>query len=769
MVWASRCCSCTPWGWFLPAVAGAVLGVLAAAGRGGRLALASLAAVVGLAGCLYGGLHSRLAPGPLAAYEDRVITLEAMVARDPEPHGRQLAVVARATAVLGEGGRTPTGGLVRFQTEFTPLAPGDRLVVRGILRRPARAGNPGELDSRRYHAARGVHWFLYPRGGFLAFEPGGPSFARWLAGLRERLRKGLGTLFTPPIAAFYRTVILGDPSAGEVPAESFRRAGVAHLLAVSGLHVGFAAAGAATLARHLRLGPVGANLMVTLVTVLYVLLAGARSSAVRAGLMAIAATWAVPLGRRHNALAAVGLAALVIVLATPAAVDDPGFQLSFAATLGLVALTGPLRESLPRRLPGRRLVAPATAAQLAVFPLLLYHYGEVAPLALLANVALVPVAGLVIPIGAVGGLIGDLLGRPLLIASAPAGVLLDGVSFCAGLPPGPVRLPPPPIALLAGYYLGLAGLAAGRRRLGVLVMTILLIWWGALAAPVNRLEVTFIDVGQGDAILIRTPAGVTALVDGGGVSRGAIQAGARDPGERVTALLRREGVRRVDCLLLTHPHTDHAGGLVAVVGAFPVGLLLEGGPAPDAAEEYLDLLAAVAEAGIPRRLVGAGDRISLGRGRSGEVILEYLWPGPADLGRPANDRSVVLVLRYGQTALLLTGDAGIEVERALLAAGVDLQAGLLKVGHHGSEGGTSREFLAAVGAVHAVISCGKYNPFGHPSPGVLARLEEAGAAVWRTDSHGAVRVASDGRRMTIRATLAPETRAVGARPGLGCR
>ncbi|HCC32495.1 MAG TPA: hypothetical protein DEQ28_01120 [Clostridiales bacterium] len=502
-------------------VAGASLAATPSRGHASYPALIALVVGAGLGGWLYTGLHARLAPLPLAAHAGGLVSLEGVLVRDPERAGAGQAVVLRVQYVGPRPGQVPVRGLVHCRLPSgIRLEVGDRLVVRGYLRRPRQARNPGEFDARMYLAARGVHWSMYPlRGNSIEVTPGSPSLPRWLARVREGVRRGLDKVFTAPAADFYRQVTLGDQVEDPELASAFREAGVGHLLSISGLHVGFVVAGTAALARRLPVSAITADLLISALTVLYVAVAGGQTPAVRAGVMTLAAVWAVPLGRRHQALAAIGLAALLIVLVAPANLHDVGFQLSFAATTGLALLAGPVARRLAA-VPGRRLVSTCVAAQLSVLPIMLYHgHGVVIP-ALLANLALIPLAGVAIPLGlllgAIAGLIPGVPGPgPALarVLSLPVDLLLAGAEWFARIPPGDVQLPALPLPLVIAIYLALLSLTGIGNRVLLLAGAVFLACYAALTVPAGPLEVTSPEADQGGATLIRCLSGKGPLVE----------------------------------------------------------------------------------------------------------------------------------------------------------------------------------------------------------------------------------------------------------------
>ena len=268
------------------------------------------------------------------------------------------------------------------------------------------------------------------------------------------------------------------------------------------------------------------------------------------------------------------------------------------------------------------------------------------------------------------------------------------------------------------------------------------IWALVLSRPTHLLKVTFLDVGEADSIFIQFPYGGNMLIDGG-------QGGRYDAGRRaLTPYFRKHGIRRIDAILLTHPHDDHVGGLPTVLRNFKVGLVLDSGQ-PHTSYSYEEFLGLVEERRIPYRVVKAGTRI---RGYEGAEI-HILNPPPTLLEgtrSDLNNNSVVLKIIYGKTSLLLSADIEAEAEERLLSYGHWLKATVIKVPHHGSRSSSSQPFLELVDPEVAIISVGRRNPFHHPSSVVLKRYQEMGIKTYRTDRQGAVIFTSDGRKFWMR-------------------
>jgi competence protein ComEC len=436
-------------------------------------------------------------------------------------------------------------------------------------------------------------------------------------------------------------------------------------------------------------------------------------------------------------------------------VGDLGFQLSFAATLGILAFTRPLLHGVPS-LPLRLdlALAGSLAAQLALLPLLAAQFQRLAPAALLLNLAAVPLSGAVLLAGlgvlAAAAVVPALAGAVGDVAWVLAHALLRSADLVRFLPALDVRVPPPPAWAVGVHVLGLLLLVRGGRRRAALPLAIALagVVAGRAAPADGRLHMAVLDVGQGDAIVLHGPSGRVWVVDAGAASDRGLNLGESVVGP----YLRQSGVRRIDRLLVTHAHPDHAGGAPFLLRSFTVGDAWEG-PAPRADATYHQLRAALAASGAARRTVTRGVR----EGWDG-VDVEVLSPArlPRAPWRVRNDDSVVVALRFGETRLLLAGD----VEGSAESSMAPWPAAVIKVPHHGSRSSSTPAFVEVVGPRLAVISAGYRNHFGHPHAEVVERYRRLGAEVLRTDVDGAITVSTDGHRLWVQTARDPRERRV---------
>jgi competence protein ComEC len=529
--------------------------------------------------------------------------------------------------------------------------------------------------------------------------------------------------------------------------QTFADAGLAHLLAISGLHVGVLSSWVLLLLRLVGVGRarwvVGAGL-----TWGYVLLLGMPAPATRAA--AFLSLYALArLRQRHPSMEAILAAALIVILfLEPSAATAVGLWLSVSAVLG-TTWAGRLMRRRRRRAPAAaRLAASSVGAVLFTAPVSAFAFGSVAPVGILSNLVAIPLSGIAVP----GVFLSLVVGGPVAGGAGVALALLERIAgLAAELPgghlagtPGPAFAAPWVLSLGAVWYVSAA--SPGRvpirvRRL--LAMSAAVVWGGvAIRAPVARhrggtLDLHVLDVGQGDAILLRTPPGRWLLVDAGPRSRQG------DAGRRVVLpFLRQRGVRELAAVVVTHGDADHLGGLPSVLGEVDVGLVVE--PAqPLGTALYLEYQAMVEARGTTWRPARAGDTLTVDG-----VTLAVLHPSAAWAAGEfePNENSVVLHLQYGCFDALLMGDAGRRVERELLRSAPQVE--VLKVGHHGSAGSTSDDWLRALRPRTAVVSVGR-NAFGHPSAEVLDRLRRGGIEVWRTDRGGAVTIRTDGSYYSV--------------------
>lgn len=638
---------------------------------------------------------------------------------------------------------------------------------------PPRAGQRLRIPVRWEARGRAVpgrgEWAgrLRPLGAAVP-APGGDARGRLLA-LRGALQERMARLWgdgTPVVEAL---VLARREHLDPGVREAFALSGTAHLLAISGFHVGVVAGLLLGLLRGCGMSRSRAALGAAGGCWIYVLGIGAPDAAVRAALLLTLLAWARIRGRPVVPLGALASALLVLLVVDPGNLRSVGFQLSFAGTGGLVLLREPLGRHVDRasrRLRGRPLVrgrkargpsesllrggadglVAGTAATLPTLPLLAWHFDRISVVGIPVTLVMAPPVAAAIPgIGAallLSGLPGG-LDRFLAGGVAVLLVVVQEVADRASAWPG-AAIWVSRRGLLGGGACGMAVLAllrvfrAGRvapgvRRLagtgaGLTAILVLPMLPGPAA---GTLELHMINVGQGDALALRLPSDRWILVDAG-PRQATFDAGAR----RVVPYLRRAGVRRLEAVVLSHPHLDHIGGAPAVLEEFEVrGVLDPSRPVPSA--PWLEVLEAARARGVSWWPAVDGMEMSLDG-----VRFTVLHPDPATLSDPGlsdwNDLSIVLLARFGRGAVLLTGDAGRGIETSILPRLPPLS--VLKAGHHGSRTSSDARLLDHTTPRVAAFPVGDGNRYGHPHPEVKARYVEREIPVVRSDRDGDVRI-----------------------------
>jgi competence protein ComEC len=721
----------------------------------------------------------------LKFYDGQEVEIRGTVSTDPEVRENATHIRLSANEIKRNNDwQEISGDALLFVPRYPAYEYGDVLQVTGELETPSQLD---DFDYEGYLAHQGIYsTMLYPQ---IEISATGQGFKplEWVYSLRNSLSQTMAEVLPEPQASLAQGIILGIRY--NIPTEvrdDFAHTGTAHLLAISGLHLSIIAGILLSIGiwlfgkkRHIYIW------LALGIIWLYALITGMHPPVARGAVMASVFLAAGLLGRQRTAVTSLAFAAAVMVGTNPQILWDASFQLSFLAMAGLIFIAPPLMSL------GRKAVkatigeegigvslaniitdsfSVTLAAIIAVWPLIAHYFGIVSFVAPLATLLALPALPAIIAAGAAAGLIG-LAFLPIAqaigwLAWLFISYMLFIVSGFASLPMSSIEVGSVNTTVIVVYYSALAAIVwlGSRKRftrrlksgasksfslisqspkrwvIPPLLVVAILVSVGAATMPDDELHVSFLDIGQGDAILIQK-GNQQVLVDGGPSP----QALALELGDRMPFW-----DRTIELVVLTHPHSDHLSGLVEVLQRYQVEQVLY----PDLDYEsslYDEWQELIEEKEIPRTPAQAGQKIDLGDG----VIIEVLNPQApllAGTGSDINNNSVVLHITMGKASFLLTADIEQEAEFKLIVLGADLTSTVLKVGHSGSRTSTTPEFLAAANPRVAVISVGD-NPFGHPSNEVVGRLEvKLGADnIFRTDEQGTIEFITDGERLWVRA------------------
>jgi competence protein ComEC len=726
-------------------------------------------------------------------YNDRgPVEIKGVVSGDPDIRDKSTRLTLSVTSIrLDTSWRDVQGDVLVFVPRYPEYKYGDLFSITGELETPPRLD---DFDYKGYLAHQGIYTTMYYPKIEVLDEGYGFKPLTWVYALRGRLAQTLAEVLPEPQASLAQGIILGIR--GNIPQylnDDFTRSGTAHLLAISGLNVGIMAG--ILLGVGLWLFGRSHYLYVWLAfgaIWLYTVITGMNPPVVRGAIMASLFLFAEALGRQRSGMAALTLAAAVMVGIHPYTLGDASFQLSFLAMAGLIFIYPILREA-GRRVISARLgdegfvvsianvtidtMSATLAAIIAVWPLIAYYFGIFSLAGPIATFLAMPVLTVIIVTGtltailglvslvvaqAIGWLTWPFLSYMILVISGLAAPSISSIKVGSI---SPIFIVCYCVVLAAVIWLhsrwrklrNLMSGAAGAMKAGMsmsaglsrslkwiiipLLVLAVMVSYTAATMPGDELHVSFLDVGEGDAVLIQKGSR-QVLIDGG------------PSPQSINLELSRQMPfwdRSIDLVVLTHPHQDHLAGLMEVLRRYDVGQVLY--PSLDyASSSYDEWSRLIGETGVKSTIACAGQQIDMGDG----VIIEVLSPSVNLLKGTESDldnNSVVLRLRDGKVSFLLTADIMSDTEWELIRERADLACTVLKVAHHGSDTSTTSEFLAVVNPRIAVISCGVDNKFGHPNDIVIGRLQVKldEDNLYRTDTQGTIEFITDGEKLWVEA------------------
>jgi len=638
------------------------------------------------------------------------------------------------------------------------LLPGDSIKAYGRAFLPKQQTNPWGFDYRKYLEGQGISAVFYAHE--LKKEEGiDPKliFIRIMVWVREKMENNIESTLSKPYSSLLKGLLLGTKKQIEPEIfEDFSKVGVVHLLAVSGLHVGYVLIATLYILRRFAVKESIKLITAAVVLLMFMVVTGSNPPVIRAGLMAFIALAGKLLGREKDMVNALFFTVMVMLITNPFYLFMASFQLSITAVLGILFLYPVLKNKL-NFLPYKKLsdlFCVTLAAQMGVLPLTVYYFNQVSLISPVANLLIIPLAGVCVILGFLSAISLVWL-FPAAIINKINGVFLWTVlkisDLFASLPYTTLNLPSPSVFNMLCYYIFMVllfgiiptkSIKVDKKRLFVFgVIFVVVVNLAVIFKSPSDLHVIFFDVDQGDAVLVKTPGNRTALIDTGMFESGK---------HVIHRFLKKERISKIDLVVVTHFHEDHCGGLLYLIDHLDIERIIVS-PGNVSSELFQQLTEKVKQTATRVLVLSRGDRFWLG-----DVCFHVLHPSPdfkptddSDL----NNSSIVLKMNYKQVDFLFTGDVENRGETEIIMENLPLKADVIKIAHHGAATSNSFDFLKAVDPSYAIISVGEYNRFGHPHLRVLKDLSQLNTQIYRTDKNGAVEVTTDGHEIKIKPYL----------------
>lgn len=628
--------------------------------------------------------------------------------------------------------------------------------------------NPGQFDSRLYYEGQGVACTVYAEKAQILEVHSAPVREN-LTRLRERMEQVYEEIFDEQESGIMKAMILGQKgSLDKEMKELYQRNGIAHLLAISGLHISLIGMGCYRILRKLTGTIWTSGIPVMGLLAAYGWMSGASVSALRAVFMCVLMMTADLIGRTYDMMTALGTAGILLLVATPLNSHQSSFLLSFGAVLAIGMLIPLWKLYFPRQ--GKLLssISVSLSVTAVTFPVLLMSFGEYPLYSTFLNLLVIPFMSILMVCGLLCGVTGLFWLAGAGIFAIPCHWILKLYEWvgnaCLTLPGAILWTGSPSVWKLPVYYLVLAvsvfllyrekrkkkyskkpdQYVPDRKKAVLCGMGLFLAAMLLCVRVHTGMEITMLDVGQGDSVFFRSPDGTTFLSDGGSTNVSAV-------GDyRLLPFLKAEGEGTIDYLLISHMDQDHISGVAELLedSQKPGGISIGTAILPEVGkkdEAYEEMEAKLQEVGVEILYMGKGDVL-----KSDSMSLSCLWPQKGSLSDDRNEQSLVLMVEYGEFQMLLTGDIGEQAEKVLASSGTLRPVELLKVAHHGSRHSSSEAFLSQVQPELSLISCSSTNRYGHPGQETLERLMGVGSRILITKDRGAIRVHTDGKKVWVK-------------------
>ncbi len=759
-------------------------------------------------------LYPDTTPANISNYTGKEkITIEGIVCKNPLTSPDRANLIVAATEIIKDGAITPVEGkiLLSVRNGGWLYKYGDLIRARVRLKIPHNFNNPGGFDYEKYLRYRGirVRGFIYnPSNIVIIRENRGNALKIRLEKFRSGLRKLIEENSPSSEGKILQALILGEKK--EIPKnvrENFNKAGISHVLAISGLHIGIIAFLSVLIIRYimksseyllLRFNIIRVSaIFAFLPIIVYAFIAGFGISTVRATIMILAFLVAILCGKERELFNTLALAAFGILVISPASLFDISFQLSFTAVAAILFIAPRLTSLIPKGNPDetgksnyyqKRLLLSVVlfiivsfSATLGTIPLIAFYFNRISTIVLLSNILIIPIIGfIVLPLGmatiVVFPISTSLAVVFIKISSFFVGISVSIIDFLAALPHSSFLVTTPTLIEIMAYYLllittvklidvwkgknnlplppfkkgGIKGFVWFKIAFALLILFFIGdgIYLHIKDTNTGHLKTTFIDVGQGSSTLVEFPAGTKMLVDGGGFYSKSF-----DIGRYVVApFLWHERIKNVDIVVLTHPQSDHLNGLIYILDNFNVREVWSNGEIANT-KTYRNFIRIIEEKHITHKIVSEDTPEK----RIGGINIRILNPEKPITKENSsvrfdivNNNSVVIKLTFGKVGILLPADISEPVETRLVSDNIDLRSNVLMAPHHGGFTSSTPPFLKRVRPDIVVFSCGMDNVFRDPHPDVLRRYKTIGSKIFRTDKNGAVTIITDGEDILTR-------------------
>jgi len=716
-----------------------------------------------LSGAIRVAVYNNTSPSSLSNYaakRDSVYQVTAIIQTIGETRkGTPKYIIS---PILIDSDSIVSGKMILYAKDLAQIpAIGDTIIAGLLLNDPRSRRNPHDFDYRKYLFAQGIYFecFIDISSDPIIIESKTYNFSKSILALRISIKAHFSQNLSKRSAGIMSALILGERSdVDEVTKRDFANTGVIHVLAVSGLHVGYVSLILITLIGIMRVPYKIQNIMVIIGLIAYVVLTGGAPSVMRASIMASLIFIGTSIERKADVFNILAAAAFIILMINPSQLSNIGFQLSFSAVFSIVLLF-PVFQSWVPKLSIKPtwlsvliqstidLFLVSLSAQLGTLAITIYYFNKVPIISLLANLIVVPLIGLIVATGMTSLIIGSII--PIL--SELWGALLEGVidfllwfvAKCSQFDWSYITIRQINVLELVLILFAVGAIAfLSRWRLLATWIVLMLIWgnalmWSGVFIP-SELEFITLDVGQGDALILHSPNHKTLVVDAG------LKFGGRDMGrDIVSPYLIQRNWNTIDLLIITHPHNDHIGGALYLIEHHDVKRVLIQDVHYDS-YGYHNLIRAIDSLNIPTASAFAGMIDS----SLAPIYMRVTGPKVFDKAsepKNVNNISIVMQVFYGNTDVLLTGDAEKEMERHQLMYGELLRSDMIKAPHHGSKTSSSAAYLTLIQPDVCIISLGPKNKYKHPSPETLSRYSALGSMIHRTDIEGAIIYKSDGK------------------------